>query len=240
MDTTRAYVVCGGPTAGRGSLLWESWLDGLQEQVKAGDGAVVPWHDPTPDAGRVDGDAHVWRRSAMRRVGYLRQQFLDFAFSQEQATHALMVDDDVILGPGVLMRLLMADAPVAFGVYWTTWPAAEKPMPQVWDRCHPYGLTQGCYQALEAGQSVQVVGGGGVTLIRRDAWPVMRYWPPVPGLPDGGMWQGEDRHACVRAGAALPPVRMVAVGGLTIRHCYSAEQRTDEAARAAWQEVYNG
>jgi hypothetical protein len=197
---------------------------------------IDPWRDggAKQDCDRVHKGNHLWRRDDMRRVGWIRQRCIETAFSDPGCTHVWMVDDDVICGPEVLSRLLMADAPVAYGVYWTTWNGADKAMPQVWDVEHPYGLSQTAYTALERGETIEVVGGGACTLIRRDA--VVRpdgsmrglYWPPPSGLPRGGMWQGEDRWAGLRWCLETPYVRQVAVGGLRIEHAYSEEQRTVE------------
>ena len=47
---------------------------------------------------------------------------------------------------------------------------------------------------------------GACTLINIEVLKDVRYWPFLDGLPQGGMWQGEDRHFCVRANRAHIPL----------------------------------
>lgn len=149
----------------------------------------------------------------------------------------LMVDTDVILGPGVLERMWAVDADVVVGVMWTKadWgqPATSDVAPQVW-WTNPFSwhsndlAAMTCWNALcEPGvNEVEIKGGGAVTLIRGRGFE-SHYWPLLESLQGApGMWAGEDRTYCL--GLETRGIRMMGVTGLPIVHLYSPELRTPE------------
>jgi len=193
--------------------------------------------DEEPAAGydvrHPDHEGHSWSVQAMHRVGWLRQQLVERA-ELEGYDAVWLVDDDLVCAPDTLARLLRVDVPVVYGIFWTpSIDGSGVEMPQCWDVHHPYQASQEALDAWRRGWAVEVVGGGACTLLRREAWPTYRWWPPMPGLPHHELWQGEDRAACIRACAAIPPLRQVALGGLDITHLYRAQQREPEAVEAA-------
>lgn len=171
-----------------------------------------------------------WTREKIETVAKCRQVMMDEA---ERAGRGLfLVDTDVIIGPGVLDRLLAVDADVVFGVFWTwsTWGGSEDRWPQVWDR-HPYGFSEGLRDALDdpGVNEVPVLGGGACTLIRGRGFE-SRYWPLPESLDiPGTMWGGEDRAFSL--GCELRGIRMVAVTGLPIVHLH--DDHSDAAVAAA-------
>lgn len=192
------------------------------------------------DAGdfAVTEDNHLWSDDSVLRVGRMRQDFLDVAEAQGYDA-CWMVDTDLIVGPRTLELLLDVDAPIVFGVFWTTWSGQPGPLPQVWDK-HSYSFNhymQGeakvypTIQALLQGREVEVIGGGACTLIRREAFGKARYSPPLEGMP----WWGEDRDFCTRA--QVHGLKMVATPRPKIVHLYTPEQRTPEAIEHAQQLV---
>lgn len=191
-----------------------------------------------------DDDGPRWHHSKIERVARVRQRFMDectpndyasapggdlvYVGPDETTPDALfMVDTDVILGPGVLDRLMAVDADVVYGVFWTecdwgTAPGVEY-WPQVWSH-HPYRFDEDTWAALcEPGvNEVEVRGGGACTLIRGRGFE-SRYWPLLESIRfEGGMWAGEDRSYCL--GLEARGIRQVAVTGLPIEHLYTPEQ----------------
>lgn len=85
-------------------------------------------------------------------------------------------------------------------------------------------------QALQRRQCIRVAGGGACVLIRREVLEAgVGYYPRLEGLPDGGMWQGEDRSFALRLQYAR--LRQYADAWPRIIHAYHPEQRTPEALR---------
>jgi hypothetical protein len=180
-----------------------------------------------------------WQHGKIERVAKVRQEFMDRAMPGEwHYTPLLMVDSDVILGPGVLKRMWEVEADVVYGVYWTRsdWGGEMGDYPQVWN-ITPYGWTQDCADALKAPgvNEVEVLGGGACTLIRGRGFE-SRYWPLLQSLvPHNSMMAGEDRSYCL--GLECRGIRQVAVTGLPIRHCYTLADSTRPALDRIRQEV---
>lgn len=238
--TARIRVLAGGPsrcTDGAHELAWRSCIE---RQVAPGVEVVFRAVGAADDAAQdyeVGEVAHGWSSSAICRVARARQRFLDNA-SAEGFDAAWLVDDDVLVGPDVLMQLLASiwlSGGVSVGVYYTPgWlpddPARE--LPQVWDR-HPYSIDPATVELWRRPGARRVAGGGACTLI-----PVQHgastYWPPLAGVEH---W-GEDRWACLRWAAR--DVRVVGVGGLPIVHAYQRAQREPEAIAEAMRRLWGG
>jgi hypothetical protein len=229
-------ILAGGPTRETSSLVFQLHREGLEAQA---DGYHVEIrHEVTKDPGGPR-----WHGEKIERVAKVRQDFLkDGVFMREVADHGdtglLMVDSDVILGPGVLARMWAVDADVVYGVYWTRsdWGGSVADWPQVWD-VNPYGWTQATADALRAAgvNEVPVLGGGACTLIRGRGFE-SRYWPILESLrPLPGMWGGEDRSYCL--GLECRGIRQVAVTGLPIKHCYTIDLQTKPALERVRKEV---
>ena len=148
---------------------------------------------------------HQWSGDAMQRVGEMKNGIIREAM--EGAYDALwLIDSDLLCSPRTLWSLWYADAPIVCGVFWTRWMnIPDCPVqPQVWLR-QPYGLDgRGMTQAdffhdLMTRQRLQVWGQGACTLYRVPVFRKGLSFDRLPDLPIEGMWQGEDRHLCVRA-----------------------------------------
>lgn len=169
-----------------------------------------------------------WAESAFHRMAAMRQQLLDHALS-EGYDHAFMVDSDLLLDPQTLRVLLSTSKPIVSAVYYTKWQPDSPPLPQVWLR-HPYVLSgRGVEQheflkSLHDKQLTRVYGLGGCTLISREALERgARYAPLLKGLPEGGMWRGEDRSFCIRAERAH--IEMWADPWPSLFHAYRPSDR---------------
>lgn len=242
-------VLAGGPARETTSEMYALHRHGLE--IQSGFGhvptekqfEVVVRHEIVPDIGGPR-----WHDEKIERVARVRQLFLDLRWDVDASgapvgpfhDALLLVDTDVILGPGVLERMWAVNADVVYGVFWTEadWGHAPgvKRWPQVWD-VHPYGFTQGTWEAL-AGKGVNevpVLGGGACTLIRGRGFE-SRYWPLLNSIRYcGGMWGGEDRTFAL--GCETRGITQVAVTGLPIYHCHDPEHQTTEGLRVAKQDV---
>lgn len=163
------------------------------------------------DAGAIyDGDSeltHEWNVPAFRRLARQKQRLCDLAVS-EGYDYLWLVDSDLLCDPRTLWSLYHCGKPIVSAVFWTSWQPDSPMLPQVWLQ-HPYGLEGGRTKTANAflsslvdRQLVQVAGLGACTLIKVKTLEECRFDPPLPDLPTGGMWQGEDRHFCVRANRA--------------------------------------
>ena len=229
-------VLAGGPARETESAMFRLHVEGLLAQ--AGDGLeIVVRHIVVPDEREYMLGDKYWHHDKFLSVAAARQQMLVDAVREIETDEVLlMVDTDVILGPGVLARLLKADADVVYGVFWTeaNWlGAGTQYCPQVWDT-HPYAFTD---PALERDlmrtrhtgdiREFEVAGGGACTLIRGRGFE-SHYSPLLPGLRRiPSMMAGEDRTYCI--GLEARGIRQLAVTGLPIHHCYTPELRTPRA-----------
>jgi hypothetical protein len=221
-------ILAGGPARETSSLVYQAHALGLRAQADGFD--IEVRHEVVPDPGGAR-----WQMEKIWRVAQSRQVFLEAADWQgsnwmTDYDALLMVDADVILGPGVLKRMWEVDADVVFGVYWTfsDWGGSMADWPQVWN-INPYGWTPECAEALKAPgvNEVEVYGGGACTLIRGRGFE-SRYWPLLESLqPYRSMWAGEDRTYCL--GLEARGIKQVAVTGLPIHHCYTLADQTKPA-----------
>lgn len=151
----------------------------------------------------IDDTTHHWNQLTFGWLAKEKQRLLDLA-AAEDFDAVWLVDSDLLCDPGTLDSLLACQKEVVSGVFYTKWQPEAPPLPQCWLQ-HPYGLNGLGLEAHEyldllANRGlVRVAGLGACTLIRSSVLPRVAYWPLVEGLPSGGMWQGEDRHFCVRA-----------------------------------------
>jgi hypothetical protein len=206
----------------------------LKEWVEARHGVYLDAR--APDA-PVFSDSHPlthqWSGQAMQRVGQLKNALL-----KECVTSGYdgiwMVDSDLIFSPRTLWSLYYSDAPIVCGVFWTRWQDVPDcdPLPQVWLR-HPYQLdgrgmdSPEFLRRLVNRERVQVWGQGACTLYRSDVLTKGVCYDYLPDLPTEGMWQGEDRHLCVRAERLHVP--MMADAWPAIFHAYSPAQQSEGA-----------
>lgn len=219
-------VLAGGPARETESDVFLLHKEGLEGQKGF---EIHVKHDVVPPLPQQEHTR--WFGKAIERVAFSRQRMFEFADGYDGL---LMVDTDVVMGPGVLEALWAVDAPVVYGVFWSVWPGYDKPLPQVWDE-HPYGFrSRDLMKALVMGEPVEVYGGGACTLFRQDAFR-SHYWPLIQGMPGGSMWGGEDRTYCL--GCCFLGIKQMAVGGLPIVHLYTPEQQTPDALKEAREVV---
>lgn len=132
-----------------------------------------------------------------------QKEFLLRKAEEELYDAVFFVDSDLILDEGTLSSLIMTKKEIVSAVFWTKWQKDSPPLPQVW-MTHPYEF-QGkgvepheFLRSLTQRELIRVGGLGACTLMHSRVFEKLS-WLPVPGLPEDGMWQGEDRHFCVRA-----------------------------------------
>lgn len=160
---------------------------------------------PKPEGARyaVTEKTHDWSMPTFEWLAREKQRLLDYART-EGYDGIFFVDSDLVLGPDTLASLLASEKELVSAVFWTRWQPDSPELPQVWMR-HPYelsgkGVTQEELLAeLQCKSLVEVGGLGACTLFRSSVFDRVAWFPLVPGLPMHGMWQGEDRHFCVRA-----------------------------------------
>lgn len=177
---------------------------------------------------RVDETTHHWAVPTFHFLAREKQRLLDLAVA-ERYDGIWLVDSDLLCARDTLRCLLEDEKPITSAVFWTQWTPDQPHMPQVWQR-HPYGFDGAGWEAgeflgaLEARQLVKVRGLGACTLISTDALlKGAGFWPLLQGLPEEGMWQGEDRHFSIRAERAH--IEMWADAWPKIFHCYRTTDR---------------
>jgi hypothetical protein len=195
-------------------------------------GARVLDADPRPPAADygVDESGHQWAVPTFYHLAEQKQRILDLAIEGGYDA-VFLVDTDLLLAPDTLQSLIDSDEPITSAVFWTKWDPQDPELPQVWQR-HPYGFDGAGWdqssflRSLQQRRLVQVRGLGACTFIRADAlMSGAAYWPLVEGLPNWGMWQGEDRHFCVRAERLHIP--MYADAWPEVWHCFRPSQRVE-------------
>ena len=187
---------------------------------------------------RDDGPTHHWTATAFDRVARLKNECIRLALA-DGCVAVWMVDADLLCDPYTLDSLWQLDAPIACATFWTQWDARQgEPLPNVWLN-HPYqlnghGLSWAEFRGKLTGRQVtQVWGQGACTLIRDRVFHKGVDFTKVEGLPEGGMWQGEDRAFCIRAERAHLP--MLADPWPDIFHIYHPTDRGETADR--WSNV---
>jgi len=188
----------------------------------------------------IGDDTHKWNESTFEHLAKAKQRLLSYAL-EKGYTHTLLTDSDLLLDPMTLRSLYSLKLPIVSAVFWTRWNSTSPaPMPQVWLK-HPYGLEgfgmdgNKFIRRLAHREVLQVLGGGACHLIDTNVLKDVYYHPRVPGLPQDGMWQGEDRSFAIRAERAH--IKQYADGWPDIYHAYHLPQRTPEALEEALQLV---
>lgn len=178
---------------------------------------------------------HHWTEPTFSWLGHLKQGLLDKAVA-ERYDAVFLADSDLLMDPRTLQSLIDANKPIVSAVFWTAWQRGTDYLPQVWLR-HPYGLEgRGMSRdefllKLASRELTRVWGLGACTLIRTDVLDRVRYAPLLQGLPQGGMWQGEDRSFCIRAERAH--IEMWADPWPDVWHCYRPSDREQIDVRLA-------
>lgn len=173
----------------------------------------------------VDSETHRWTIPTFHWLAREKQRLLDLAV-QERYDALWLIDSDLLCAPDTLHSLLATEKPVVSAVFWTRWTPDSPPLPQVWVT-HPYGFQgRGIEQheflrKLASRELVRVGGLGACTLIRAEVFDRVSFWPLIDGLPTHGMWQGEDRHFCIRA--ERNHVELWADAWPDVWHCYRPE-----------------
>jgi len=183
----------------------------------------------------VESTTHKWAVSDFYWLARTKQKLLD-ACRDRRYDAIWLVDSDLLCDPRTLASLDAASKDVVSAVFWTRWQIDAPPLPQVW-MAHPYefqgrGIEAHEFLASVAARGlVRVAGLGACTLIDGRVLDRVGFWPLVDGLPTHGMWQGEDRHFCVRA--ERNHVELWADAWPDVWHCYRPE---DRAQLAQWQQ----
>lgn len=218
-------VLIGGPVRSKEGPLWDAYLSCLQAQEGV-DVEIKTILDDDSDPSDVK-TTHVWRNDSIERVAMIRQEFLDY-FTHSQNHYAVMVDDDVMIAKNTVATMIAEleqhRAHVCYGVFWTCWNDYSKPQPQVWDR-HPYEVGEELYRACKDGETIEVAGGGALTLFTHEAAHRARYWPRIKSLPKGGMWQGEDRTFALCCEVAQ--MKQIATAKVKASHLYTPGMRQE-------------
>lgn len=216
-------------------MLWDAFEKCINNQED-----VDIWthfvHDTEAVPDDIKGNLHRWHVHNIDRVAKIRQKFLDY-FMEMDYDYAMMVDTDVLIAPNTIRVMIEEmeahEAQVAYGVFWSDW--GNGPQPQVWE-IQPYGISEKLYESLTRRESVQVRGGGALTLFSRTAADLCRYYPRIPSLPqNGSMWVGEDRTFALCCEVHM--LKQIAVGKVDAVHLYKEEQRTAEAIKRGLQLV---
>lgn len=153
-------------------------------------------------------ESHQWGQSAMARVGWNKNQIIQYALNSK-ADALWLCDADLILDRTTFLSLDACEKPIVTATYWTRW-AKQKPegpkvpsQPQVW-LTHPYGLAGRGMDEAEFRQKllsrgvVRVYGFGACTLIQRRVLEAGVSFDYLPDVPMTGLMAGEDRHFCIR------------------------------------------
>lgn len=177
----------------------------------------------------VTEQGHTWSEETFHWLAAHKQRLLNLA-AENHYDYIFLADSDLMLGQQTLSSLLAADKDIASAVFWTRWQQNSQPLPQVW-LTNPYGFEGRGYEPheflgrLERRKLTEVWGLGACTLISTDVLGKTGYYPPMEGLPQGGMWRGEDRSFCIRA--ERNHVEMYADPWPDVAHLYRPSQQSE-------------
>ncbi|SDW20034.1 hypothetical protein [Paenibacillus sp. CF384] len=188
-----------------------------QFQQTAGNTELLRYSNLTfPDA-RVhfyhkDENTHYWKEDLIWKVAEMKDYMIQKAIEQ-QFDYIFLIDSDLVLNPGTLEQLVLAQRDVISNVFWTKWDRSGMELPQVWlsdeyilydkkreEHLLPTEITARTQQFIDQlwVPGVYEVGGlGACTLISRHALSAGLRFAKIPNL---NFW-GEDRHFCIRAAA---------------------------------------
>lgn len=189
--------------------------------------------DRPPDAlYSTSGQTHDWSVQTFDHLARNKQNILDRA-KKGSYDRVWLVDTDLFVEPTTLRSMLSLKKKITSGVFWTEWTKDDPQSlgPNVW-LSHPYGQegrwrTQPeFWERLSQRKSSPVIGGGACILIDTEVLDRVRYFPRLEGLPNTGMWQGEDRTFSILA-------QRFHIGQHSdpwpdIFHLYHPDQRTEE------------
>lgn len=216
-------------TIPEGSTIDFCFVDDNDEGLSADGATILAGDSRAPGLLYTVGDqTHNWNAGSFQHLARQKQRLLDKA-RDEGYTHFFLVDSDLILEPNTLQSLLSADVDIVNAVFYTAWNKDGEYMPQVWTQ-HPYGFeglgksSQQFRQALYQREFTEVLGGGACTLVKTDVLDKVTYAPIIEGLPEGRMWQGEDRSFALRA--TQHHIKQYADPWPTVLHMYHPGQRT--------------
>lgn len=168
----------------------------------------------------VSEETHHWNKPTFYWLGQQKQRILERGKGYDAV---FMCDTDLIMDAGTLASLINTNKDIVSAVFWTKWSPEMPSLPQVWME-QPYEM-QGkgleAHEHLENAATRQLwkVGGlGACTLIKSSTLNRVAYSPPLSGLPEDGMWQGEDRSFCIRAQRAH--IDLWADGWPSVFHVY--------------------
>src|SRR3990167_932623 len=213
----------------------------LEEVCKKHGSEILPTLMPHPKEAEyaVGPVSHHWTQPTFDWLALHKQSLIEAA-QREHYTHIWFVDSDLLLEPTTLASLLSIRREAVSAVLWTTWNATNSGSlgPNVW-LSHPYGMqglgidAQKFLKSLTDRKLNRVLGGGACFLLSLDALQEtqIRYHPRLPDLPQGGMWQGEDRSFAVLCQRFH--VEQYADPWPDIWHCYHPQMRTPEFIETA-------
>jgi len=196
---------------------------------------VLP-SDPRPDKAiyNVGSTTHNWSAETFDHLAKQKQKLLDYAV-ENKFDFIFLVDTDLLLDRSTLKSALSTKKGLISSVFWTQWQNGNPDSlgPQVWLR-NPYnqqgmGMSQGVFwKRLVDRKITRIYGGGACHLVHKSSLEKdIRYYPRLPGLPNDGMWQGEDRTFAILAQQLHQ--HQFADPWPDIFHAYHQHQRTDEA-----------
>ena len=207
------------------------------DEVKSASQVVCSDPRPADAEYAVDGPTHRWSEATFDHLAKNKQRLFDYALA-EGYDYFWLIDTDLLLDPMTLASLYAVDEEIVSAVFWTQWAEGGRnlPDPNVWLK-NPYGLdgmglTEGEFlDKLSRRRLLQVKGGGACCLFSREAMEKASYYPRLEGLPQEGMWQGEDRTLALRAERAH--VLQWADGWPDIFHAYHPKMREEAVLQAA-------
>lgn len=205
-------------------------------------GAEILPNDPRPDEAiyGIGPYTHNWSGETFDHLAKQKQKLLDYTV-EKGFDFCWLVDSDLLVDRRALTSALHTQKSLTSSVFWTQWQRGDPRSlgPQVWLR-NPYaqdgmGMSQGTFwKRLVDRKLTRIIGGGACHLVHRTALEKgVHYFPRLPGLPNEGMWQGEDRTFAILAQQLHH--HQFADPWPDIFHAYHQDQRTDEVLDSAFQ-----
>ena len=190
-------------------------------------------HDPPVALADLHDPQSTLRNGGLARVLTHYQHARRVALADECYTHLLCIEDDMVIPPDTIDRLLACDAPVAYGLYCWRWGP-----PHLWSAYRWLFFDSGASWSddephtaahyFETATVREVAGVGfGCTLIRRDVLLSLDFRIPDDGTAANDWYFAHD---CQRNG-----IRQVCDFG-----CVCGHIRLDPSARVIWPAVVDG